>query len=142
MKRSTCFLLFAAFLICFCSVNAQQRNILTVVTYKTVWPEGGKLIERDSLMNVWFENVAKKNDKIIHMNYFVHYWGSDSRDFVVMTEYKSLADMVKSDSINTALWREYMPDAKKRSEFDQKLRRYFELLHSDEIYRTMPKFSK
>lgn len=142
MKLNACFFLFVAFLISFCAANAQQSNVVTVTTYKTVWPEGGKIAERDSLMNLWFENVAKKNGKIIHINYFVHYWGSDSRDYVIMAEYKSLSDMEKADSISTALWRLYMPDAKKRAEYNQKLGRYFDLMHSDEIYHTVPKFTK
>lgn len=142
MKLNICFFLLAALLMGLCTANAQQGNIVTLVTYKSVWPEGGKLAERDSLMGVWFENVVKKNVNIIHFQYFTHYYGNDSRDFVVLAEYKSLPDMVIADSVSTALWRQYMPDAKKRAEFSQKVGRYFEASHSDEIYRILPKFMK
>ena len=93
-------------------------------------------------MTIWFENVAKKNGVVIQINYFVHYCGGDGRDFVIMSEYKSLSDVVTADSVNTALWRQFMPDAKRRTEFNQKLGRYFETGYSDEIYRILPKFMK
>ncbi len=142
MKPKACFFPLIALLMVLSTANAQQGNIVTMVTYKTEWPEGGRLAERDSLMGLWFENVVKKNVNIIHFQYFTHYYGKDSRDFVVLAEYKSLTDMAIADSMNTVLWRQYMPDAKKRAEFNQKLGRYFERGHSDEIYYILPKFTK
>lgn len=121
---------------------AQTSHVVTFTTYKTAWPEGGKVAERDSLMKLWVDNVAMKNDKIVHLNVYYHYWGSDARDLVFAIEYKSLADIPVSDSISNDLWKKFMPDAAQRAEYDRKLNRYFETMHSDEIYRASTKFVK
>lgn len=72
---------------------------------------------------------------------FRHYYGSDFRDWVVITEYKTWADIEAAAGINQELNKKKWPDDKKRAEFFRKVMKYFPT-HSDEIYRELPKFGK
>ena len=119
----------------------EEGHLYVVTTWKTVMPEGGSAAERDSLLLEWVEGVMKKNDKILSQKNFRHYYGSDLRDWVVITEYKTWADIEESSKINKELNKQKWPDDKERKEFFKKLMKYFGT-HSDEIYMEMPKFGK
>ena len=139
----TTLMLLVVFLICSVwTAHAQTGNVFIVQTFKAKMPEGGTAAERDSLYMEWVENVAKKNEKILSHRDFRHYFGQDSRDWIVITEYRSLTDFEATDSINVQLARKRWPDDKKRADFNQKLFRYWEPIHADEVYRILPKFSK
>jgi len=135
-------LLFAIFVCLSQTAVAQTGNVFVVQTFKTVIPEGGSAAERDSLYSEWYERMAKKNDKIVSRKDFRHYFGQDSRDWVVITEYRNLADFEASESVNSELAQKAWPDSKKRAEFFRKFLRYFEGGHSDEVYRQLTKFGK
>ena len=119
----------------------EERHFYVVTTWKTVMPEGGTAAERDSLMLEWVEGVLKKNDKIISQKNFRHYYGSDVRDWVIITEYKTWGDIEEAAKISQELNKKKWQDDKKRAEFFKNLMKYFGT-HSDEIYREMPKFGK
>jgi hypothetical protein len=104
-------------------------------------PEGGSAAERDSLLSEWFEAVPKKNEKILRVINLSHLYGSDSHDWVIIEEYKSWDDVEAARKLNQELFMKHWSDAKKRAQFNQKLRKYF-TGHSDEIYNELPKFRK
>jgi hypothetical protein len=70
-----------------------------------------------------------------------HAWGSNSQDWVVVTEYKTWADIEEAGKVNQELNRKKWPDAKERQAFFRQLGKYFDG-HSDEIYQEMPQFRK
>ena len=112
----------------------EAPHIFNVVTWESVNPEGGSSAERDSLIAIWTENAINKNEFIVNQTIMTHLYGSNSSDYVVITEYKSMSDMEKAQSRNNELFREFMPDDEARAEFFDVLFKYFGN-HSDEIYQ-------
>jgi len=140
--KTSILLLLTLSVCCVWSVQAQTGNVFIVQTFKAKLPDGGTGAERDSLLMERIENVVKKNDKILSQRHFRHYFGQDSRDWIVITEYRNFADFEVADSLNGQLARKHWPDDKKRAEANRKLGSYFEPMHSDEVYRIVPKFTK
>lgn len=121
----------------------EEGHIYAVVTWKAVMPDGGTEAERDSLMSEWVESTLKNNDKILSSKTLRHLSGSNSNDWVVITEYESWADIEAARKMNQELNKKKWPDDKKRAEFFRKLGKYFSgYSHSDEIYSELPKFKK
>ena len=112
----------------------EAPHIFNVVTWESVNPEGGSSAERDSLIAIWTENAINKNEFIVNQTIMTHLYGSNSSDYVVMNEHKSISDMEKAQSRNNELFREFMPDDEARAEFFDVLFKYFGS-HSDEIYQ-------
>ena len=121
----------------------EKPHIIVVTKWKSIIPEGGTAAERDSLLAQFFRAVTKKNSKILSSRTFVHYYGSDVRDWVVIREYKTWADIEVAPKISTKLFRKRWSSEKKRKEFSQKLGKYFpHSIHSDEIYMEKPMLRK
>ncbi len=112
----------------------EAPHIFEVTTWEAVNPEGGSNAERDSLIAIWTENAINKNEFIVNQTIMTHLYGSNSSDYVVMNEHKSISDMEKAQSRNNELFREFMPDDEARAEFFDVLFKYFGS-HSDEIYQ-------
>ena len=112
----------------------EAPHIFEVTTWEAVNPEGGSDAERDSLMAMWIENAINKNEFIVNQTIMTHLYGSNSSDYVVITEHKSFSDMEKAQSRNIELFREFMPDDEARAEFFSAVFKYFGS-HSDEIYQ-------
>ncbi len=112
----------------------EEPHVFTIVTWESVSPEGGSNAERDSLAAIWVENAVEKNEFIVNATTMSHMWGSNSSDFLVITEYKNFEDIRKAQNRNTELFREFMPDNDKRAEFFKAFFAYFGK-HSDEIYQ-------
>lgn len=120
----------------FLSVNnfAQDNDgsYYTMTKFKINIPEDGSQAEFMELMKEWTEKIVKTNDHIVSERIMRHQSGSDSRDLVVLTEYKdwnainSAADN-QSKLVNST-WNE-----EERKEFFGKFNKYFGE-HSDEIY--------
>ena len=135
---TVCFLLFSigsSF-----AQEEEEQHIYRVQTWRYVMPEGGSSAERDSLIKEFME-AQKTNDKILSQMHLRHVISRDSRDWVVITEYKSMADFAAAGPISRELNRKRWPDAKERGAFFQKLGRYFPN-HSDEIFRELPSFRR
>jgi len=124
----------------FAQMEEEQGHIFVVTTWKTVMPEGGSAAERDSLLTELF-NARKSNPKVLSQLELQHHWGNDSRDWVVVTEYASMADIDEADKMNQELDRKKWPDDKKRAKFWKAIGKYFDY-HSDEIYMEMPELRK
>ena len=112
----------------------EAPHIFEVTTWEAVNPEGGSNAERDSLTAIWIENAVNKNEFIVNQIRMTHLYGANSSDYVIITEYKSFADLEKAQNRNIELFREFMPDDKERGEHFKAVFRYFGN-HSDEIYQ-------
>ena len=145
MKNLSCLLVLICCLLVSSSsiANAQdESHVYVVVTYKAIMPDDGTAAERDSLLTEWIEAVLKKNDKIISSTNLRHFYGSDSRDWIVINEFASFADIAEALKVSQELGKKRWPDDKERSKFFQKPGKYFLPSHSDEIYNALPKFDK
>ena len=128
-----------------CSGFAQddeKPNMVLCVTANADWsPEGGSWAEFDSLFTLASKNVVKKN-KYIKMQVMVnHYYGADSDDFLVITEYNGsgLGIIEKAVEENAKLYKEWKPDKNDRDAYYKARAKYFKSGHSDEIYQIFQK---
>ena len=112
----------------------EEPHVITVVTIELLDPEDGSNAEFDSLNAIWVENAVKKNEFIVNSFAMSHLWGSNSSDFVVVTEYKNFADIEKAPSRNFELMREAIPDDEERAKYYKESSKYFGN-HSDEIFQ-------
>ncbi len=134
-KVSLCFLLTVA--LAFSGMLYAQEedpHVFTVVTIELLDPEDGSNAEFDSLGAFWYENAVKKNEFIVSEITMSHLWGSNSSDFVVVTEYKNFADIEKAFNRNFELIEEAIPDKEERAKYYKASSKYFGN-HSDEIYQ-------
>ena len=144
MKNTVHFTL--ALVVCFMMLSSvgfaqdDEGHIYVVSTFKSVIPEGGSADERDNLLMELIE-AQKSNKKVLSSVTLRHHWGSDFRDWVFITEYKSMADFAEAEKINQKLNKKKWKDDDERAEFFRKLGKYFSE-HSDEIYIELPKFTQ
>jgi hypothetical protein len=132
---SICFLLSIVFaLSSLLYAQEKEPHIFIVVTWELLSPEGGSNAEFDSLATLWAEKVTKNNEFIISETTMSHMWGSNSSDFVVITEVKTFADVENTQSRNFELVEEAWPDKEERQEYFDAYSKYFGK-HSDEIYQ-------
>lgn len=115
---------------------AQEDNphVYTVVTFELLIPEDGSRVDFDSLSALWTENISKNNEFIVSEVTMSHLWGNNSNDFVVITEFRSFADIEKSQNRDFELLKEAWPDKEERQQYFNALVKYFRS-HSDEIYQ-------
>ena len=132
--------LLLVFLVSFGQLKAQetQSHIVVVQTWIMKSPADGSMKEFNSLMDKLFTNVNKKNDKILSQYVTRHFWGSDSRHLVIMTEYASMEAMEESFEMDDKLFEAAFPTEQERKEFNEAFGKYWGY-HSDEIYSLMHK---
>jgi hypothetical protein len=137
MKHSLRFFTISLFIVVTFNINllAQDNNghVFTVTTFQINNPEDGSIAEFDSLNQLYTDKVIKKNEKIISQVNLRHFWGSDSRQFVIITEYKNMDDMLAANEVNNKLLIEGWPDKEERNKYNKAGSKYFGY-HSDEIY--------
>jgi hypothetical protein len=120
---------------------ASDAHIYTVTTFSAVLPEGGRFGERDSLLKVYSEQVTKKNPLVLSQKVMRHFWGHNSHDYVVMSEYKDLASIEAAEKMDNELFEKHWATQEARREFNRLLGKYF-AGHSDEIYTAVPDLAK
>lgn len=126
------------------SASAQEPtadHIFVATTQKMATPEGGRVAERDSLMQVYHEQVTKKNPHILSQRALQHLYGNDNRDLVWVTEYKDWASVDAASKMDTELFEKSWKDEASRRQFNRMLNKYFGG-HSDEIYSERTKLKK
>ena len=126
------------------TASAQDQNadhIFVVTVQKMARPEGGRVAERDSLLQLYHEQVTKKNTHIISQRAVQHLYGSDNRDLVWITEYKDWASVDAASTMDNELFEKYWKDAESRRQFNRMLNKYFGY-HSDEVYSERTKLRK
>ena len=124
------------------SAQNENQNIVNVSRLKTKIVEKGTPQMRDSLIAIYNANVIKKNDLILSHKEYSHFFTADSKDYLVIDEYKSFATMEESWKISTELEKKAWPDEKKRKEFMDSMNAYFEDWHGDNVFHTNAKLSK
>lgn len=122
------------------SMFAQDdNNIMVVTTTYADSPEDGSAAEFDSLSALLNKNVVSKNSKIISRYLVRHFWGSDSRQIVTMTEYANMSDIALAWKEGDRIFKEFYPDEEDRKAFWKVYGKYWNGHHSDEIYSVLAK---
>lgn len=112
--------------------NAQNNRVVVVTTWHLTMPEGGSRAEFDSLSNVYQTQITNKNPNVLNSYVARHFWGKDSRQVVLISEYESI-DKMLSDS-DAKLIEAAFPDKEKWETFFKEYNKYWNGYHSDEIY--------
>jgi hypothetical protein len=120
---------------------AQDSHYFTVTTWKMTVPEDGSNKELNELFKEWYEKVVSKNDKILSERVLRHSNGSDSRDWVIITEYASWNDIEAADEIQSKLVKEGWATKEERQKYFKTFGKYGNM-HSDEIYRSVKGLTK
>jgi hypothetical protein len=80
--------------------------------------------------------AVKDNPKLLSQRVVRHNWGSDSRDLLIITEFKNLEDLFTfSGEMNAAYEKAF---SKEENEKFNMLWMKYVGMHSDEIYREVP----
>lgn len=122
--------------------QTDNSNFVHVTRLKTLWPEGGSAKERDSLVAIYNDNVIKKNTYILSHREYQHFFTSDSKDYMIIEEYKDFAAWEAGNKMMEELEKAAWPDETKRKAFMALLDKYFERWHGDALFRTNPKLNK
>ena len=132
-------LLFAAMIFSSANISAQTADD-THVVYIQTWkmlslPTGddgkafGEMLKRQT-------EAVTGNTKLLSQRVVRHNWGSDSRDLLIITEFKNLEDLfVFSGEMNATYEKAF---TKEENENFNKLWMKYVGMHSDEIYREVP----
>ncbi|GBD91163.1 hypothetical protein BMS3Abin04_01889 [bacterium BMS3Abin04] len=124
------------------SVNAQSEvHVYTLTTWKMTVPEDGSNKELNQLFKEWSDKITKKNDKILSEKVLRHQSGSDSRDWLIITEYANWDDINAADKIQVKLIDKAWPNKDDRRKYFKTFRKY-SVFHSDEIMNEIPSLTK
>lgn len=116
-------------------------HLFVVQTFDAVIPEGGRAAERDSLLELWYEHVVTPNEFIVSERNLRHLYGSDSGDWIVITEYRTWNDIDEAGRRSDELFRLRWATPEARRAFNRALGKYFGG-HTDEIYTDLPDLGK
>jgi hypothetical protein len=122
--------------------QTDNTNFVHFTKLRILWPEDGSMKERDSLIAIYNDNVIKKNALILSHREYTHYFTGDSKDYMIIQEYKDFAAWEASNKMTEDLEKAAFPDEAKRKAFFAMLDKYFEKWHGDALYRTNPKVNK
>ena len=111
-----------------------QGNIFVVTNSERAFPKDGSMRELDSLTHMFQINVWDRNPLVISHKTVRHWWGSDNRDFIEITEVKSWEDIPKAMQKNNELFEQVWTSKETRDQFNKAYNKYFTGKHSDEIY--------
>ncbi len=136
-SASIVFLLAIFMLTAALSAQDNMGNVLVITTQKLAFPDKGSMAEFDSLNQLYTEKVIKKNNLILSHRTVRHLWGSDSRDFLIIYELKSMADLQKANARNNELFEQAWPDEKERKAMNDMMNKYFTGMHADEVYQEL-----
>lgn len=92
--------------------------------------------------NEFAKNVIHKNPLVKAYYPHRHLWGSDSRDFLEVFVFDSLADLEISADKNQELIMAAWPDEAKRKEYFKEMNKLFTGKHGDFIYQNVPELNK
>lgn len=132
-KLFICTFFLSAFLLFSSSVIAQDDDtrVVHVQTFKMISNLGddadafNEMLRRQS-------GVINKDERVLSSRIVRHYWGADSRDLVIITDFKDMATLEAfynelGDITETALGEE-------QAEMDNDLWNKYVGMHSDEVY--------
>ena len=138
-KFILCTVLFSAMFL-FSSVSSAQSSDSDYVVHVQTWKMNSRPTGDDGEA---FGDMLKKQSEIINSDprvvrsYVVrHYWGADSRDLVMITEFTSLEDLFSFYDDFGSMIEKAIP--KDELEAGNKLWAKYAGYHSDEIYSEVP----
>ncbi|NNG27232.1 MAG: hypothetical protein HKM87_06875 [Ignavibacteriaceae bacterium] len=99
------------------------------------FPDEVSVPEFDSLTYLYNKNVYEKNEYILNYKVVRHWWGNNTKDFIVIYEVKNWEDVIKATTRNNELFEEYWDTPEARKLFIKAYDKYFTVKHPDEIYR-------
>ena len=119
-----------------------KENTYVVIQRFTLAPmstiEGGSGKDRDEVMQKWFDNIIKKDDRVLSQMMLTHYWsesagGSDGWPVLIVSEYGSLDDLINEDTeLTDKLYEKGWPNKDEREKFQNKHRAYWNnYIHED-----------
>ena len=129
--------LFLIILIINCgTVEAQSElgNVVIMNFSKFKFPDEVSVPEFDSLTYLYNVNVLGKNEYILKYKVVRHWWGNNTKDFIVLYEVKNWEDVIKASTRNNELFEEYWDTPESRRQFNEAYDKYFTVKHPDEIY--------
>jgi hypothetical protein len=121
--------------------EADKGSVFVVSVFTIDTQHDGSMSELDSLARMYADKVVRPNEKILSQKNMHHLYGSDQRDYVVITEYASWSDIEAATKRSGELIEQAWPDKDDRKAFFKAMTSYF-LTHSDEIYKGIPHLDK
>jgi len=141
-KLTVSFLLFSVLFLFSSSSFAQDANEMHVVHMQTNTMKGmlGDDVKAFNEMLVRQEGVINGDPRVINSYVLRHFWGADSRDLVIVTEFKNEMDLFSFyNDMNSLLEKAF---SKEQLDADNALWNKYVGEHSDEIYSMVPGTSK
>ena len=141
----TTVLVILLFLPCFLMAqDYKEPNVVVITKWTRDYQEGYRITGLDSLLTLFVENVVKKNKYVVSDMTLQHFYGSDSRDFYIITEYDgSTLDVIdKAGDEFDRLFNEWLTTPEERSAYNDLWFKYFKNHHSDEILTTFTVLKK
>jgi len=86
----------------------------------------------------YFDKVTMKNDLIIGSGFYFHFFTPDDSEVLLVSVYANWEDIEKATEITNKLVDEAWPNEEEREAFFKKQSSYYEDMHSDEIYASLP----
>lgn len=85
----------------------------------------------------YLDKVVRKNELIMRQRVLTHYFTADNSELLLVTAYANWEDIEKAGERTDALVKQAWPDEKARNAYFDKKEAYYQLKHSDEIYRVV-----
>ena len=142
LKLSAAFVLFSVLLFFSSASFAQDGNDFHVVHVQTNKLKGMMGDDADAFneLIVRQTGVINSDSRVLRSYTLRHLWGDDSRDLVLITEFKSMDDLLSFyDDLNSLL-EKAIP--KEQLDADNELWGKYVGQHSDEIYRVVNNTTK
>lgn len=86
----------------------------------------------------YFNKVTNKNDLILHSGVYRHFLTPDSSEILFISVFDSWKDFEDALEITEGLIEDGWPDEDIRSAFFEKQSNYYDTIHSDEMFSTLP----
>jgi hypothetical protein len=112
-----------------------KGNIIVISKYQMALQGDWDGTILDSLTNEYTKYCLDNNEYIISYRTIRHWWGHDSRDFILIKEYKNWDDIQKSYIREEELFRQHWVTKEQQDAFHNAYSKFFTGQHSDEIYR-------
>jgi hypothetical protein len=114
--------------------QSEQGNVVIMNFSKFKFPDEVSVPEFDSLTYLYNVNVFEKNEFILNYKVIRHWWGNNTKDFIVIYEVKNWEDVIKASTRNNELFEKYWETPEARKLFRETYDKYFIVKHPDEIY--------
>jgi hypothetical protein len=115
--------------------TSKDTKVVLIQTFKMKGPLGNDAEAfRDMLKRQG--DVVNKDPRVVKTYVLRHFWGADSRDLVIVSEFKNLDDLFSFSDDSNALFEKAL--SKKQVDADNELWNKYVGQHADEIYQVYP----